>query len=276
VDLVLQQGLAKDPADRPLTAGALVDGLERALGRDAEPVADPTETTRQVPAPVAIPAARAAASAPVRRREPRSRPPAPAAARTRKHGGWPALVVLGLIALVVGAVVAIAAGGGGGQPAGSRSSGHASTGSRSAPAKSHTTTQAPPAVAKTQSTPATAPPTGGDPTALNNEGFALINQGKPATAVPLLQQAVQGFRAQGRTGELDYAYALFNLGNALRLSGNPAAAIPYLQERLRISDFKKAEVQRELDLAQQQAGVTGGTGAGDAKPGKGHGKGKKG
>jgi serine/threonine-protein kinase len=278
VDLVLQEGLAKDPADRPHTAGALVDGLERALGRDAEAAADPTETTRRVPAPVAIPSARAAASAPVRRREPRSRPPAPAPARTREHGGWPALIVLGLIALVVGAVVAIAGsgGGGGGQPAGSRSSGTASTGSRSAPAKSHTTTQAPPAVATTQSTPATAPPAGGDPTALNNEGFALINQGKPAAAVPLLQQAVQGFRTQGRTGELDYAYALFNLGNALRLSGRPADAIPYLQERLRISDFKKAEVQRELALAQQQAGVTGGTGGGDAKPAKGHGKGKKG
>jgi hypothetical protein len=68
--------------------------------------------------------------------------------------------------------------------------------------------------------------------------------------------------------------AVFNLGNALRLSGSPAAAIPYLQERLRISDFKKAKVQRELDLAQ--AGVTGGTGGGDTKPGKGHGKAKKG
>jgi eukaryotic-like serine/threonine-protein kinase len=272
VDEVLQEGLAKEPADRPRTAGALVDGLERALGHDAEPVADPTETTRQVPAPVVIPAGHAAASAPARRREPRPRRAAPPPAPSREHRGWPALVVLGLIALVVGAVVAIAAGGGGGgdQPARSGSSATASTGKQSTPAKTQSTTQSPPAAAKTQSS--TAPAAGGDPTTLNNQGFALINQGKPADAVPLLQRAVQRFRDQGRTGEIDYAYALFNLGNALRLSGRPADAIPYLQERLRISDFKTAEVQRELDLARRQAGITGG----DAKPGKDHGKAKKG
>src|SRR6202035_3012615 len=154
---------------------------------------------------------------------------------------------------------------------GSRSTGTASTARKPARAKSHTSTQAPQVVAKTQSTPA--PPAGADPTALNNQGFALINQGNPSAAVPLLQQAVQRFRDQGRTGQIDYAYALFNLGNALRLSGSPAAAIPFLQERLRISDFKKGEVQRELDLASRLAGITGGTG-GDGKPGKGHGKGK--
>jgi serine/threonine-protein kinase len=265
VDRVLQRGLAKDPADRPHTAGALVDALERALGRDAEPAADPTETTRQVRAPAAAPAAR---------REPRPRRPAPVSARTREHGRLPALVVLGLIALVVGAVVAIAAGGGGsGHPAGT-SSATASAGRKSGPAKTHSTAQAPPATAKTQSTPAPAVSSTADPAALNNQAFALINQGKPTAAVSLLQQAVQRFRDQSRTGEIDYAYALFNLGNALRLSGSPAAAIPYLQERLRISDFKKGEVQRELDLASRQAGITGPTGGGDGKPGKGHGKNK--
>jgi serine/threonine-protein kinase len=186
----------------------------------------------------------------------------------------PALLVLGLIALVVGAVVAIAAGGGGGgHPAGT-SSATASAGRNSAHAKTHSTAQAPPATAKTQSTPAPAVSSTADPAALNNQAFALINQGKPTAAVALLQQAVQRFRDQSRTGEIDYAYALFNLGNALRLSGSPAAAIPYLQERLRISDFKRGEVQRELELASRQAGVTGPTGGGDGKPGKGHGKNK--
>jgi serine/threonine-protein kinase len=274
VDRVLQRGLAKDPADRPPTAGALVDALERALGRDAAPAADPTETTRQVRAPAAVPAARAAASAPRRRREPRPRRPAPGpapvSARTREHGRLPALLVLGLIALVVGAVVAIAAGGGGSGHPTRTSSATASAGRKSAPAKTHSTAQAPPATAKTQSTPAPAVSSTADPAALNNQAFALINQGKPTAAVSLLQQAVQRFRDQSRTGEIDYAYALFNLGNALRLSGSPAAAIPYLQERLRISDFKKGEVQRELDLASRQAGVSGG----DGKPGKGHGKNK--
>ena len=71
--------------------------------------------------------------------------------------------------------------------------------------------------------------------------------------MPSLQRAVQAFRAQGRTGQIDYAYALYNLGNALRLSGRPADAIPYLQERLRISNFKRGVVKQELETAQRLA-----------------------
>jgi serine/threonine-protein kinase len=92
-----------------------------------------------------------------------------------------------------------------------------------------------------------------NPVALNNTGFSLIQQGKPNEAVAPLQRAVSAFRTQGRTGEVDYAYALFNLGNALRLSGQPAAAIPYLQERLRISNYKRGVVKKELKTAQKQA-----------------------
>ena len=51
------------------------------------------------------------------------------------------------------------------------------------------------------------------------------------------------FRAQGRKGDIGYAYALYNLGNALRLSGHPAEAIPYLQERLQVSQLQARDRQ---------------------------------
>jgi len=93
-----------------------------------------------------------------------------------------------------------------------------------------------------------------DPVVLNNQGFALIQQGKPTAAVPSLQRSVDAFRKQGRTGQIDYAYALYNLGNALRLSGHPSDAIPYLEERLRISDYKRGVVKQELKTAKRMVG----------------------
>ena len=93
-----------------------------------------------------------------------------------------------------------------------------------------------------------------DPVALNDQGFALIGQGNAAGAVAPLQRSVEAFRAQGRKGDIGYAYALYNLGNALRLSGHPADAIPFLQERLQVSNYKRGVVKKELKTAQQQAG----------------------
>ena len=93
-----------------------------------------------------------------------------------------------------------------------------------------------------------------DPVALNDQGFALIGQGKPTDAVAPLQRSVEAFRAQGRKGDIGYAYALYNLGNALRLSGRPAEAIPFLEERLQVSNYKRGIVQKELKTARAQAG----------------------
>ena len=72
--------------------------------------------------------------------------------------------------------------------------------------------------------------------------------------MPLLQQSVHGFRTLGRTGEIDYAYALYNLGTALRAVGDPGDAIPLLEERLQVSNYKRGVVQQELALARAQAG----------------------
>jgi len=71
--------------------------------------------------------------------------------------------------------------------------------------------------------------------------------------VPLLQQSVDAYRAQGRTSEIGYAYALYNLGRALHRSGRPEAAIPILEERLRFAN-QRATVRAELRAARRAAG----------------------
>jgi tetratricopeptide (TPR) repeat protein len=87
--------------------------------------------------------------------------------------------------------------------------------------------------------------------ALNDEGFALIQQGRPDEAVPILRRAVDSF-PEG-TSDLNYAYALYNLGNALRISGKPEEAIPILERRLEIPNQIQT-VRAELAAAREAAG----------------------
>jgi eukaryotic-like serine/threonine-protein kinase len=85
---------------------------------------------------------------------------------------------------------------------------------------------------------------------LNDEGFALLNGGEPAEAVPVLERAVASF-PEG-SDDLEYAYALYNLGRALRLSGRPEAAVPVLERRLQI-DNQLPTVRRELRQARSES-----------------------
>jgi serine/threonine protein kinase len=231
VDRVLRFGMAKEPERRPSTAADFLDRLEDALeGEELAPAEPPTTVAPAAPRPVA--------------------------ARRR----WPGLAALAALAVVAGSAIAIATGAGkGGDEGGSmsrttssaasqRASSQPATGAAKPKPKAH---KAPPPATTTQSTPP--PGASGDPVALNNQGFALIQQGRPTAAVPSLQRAVEAFREQRRTGQIDYAYALYNLGNALRLSGQPADAIPYLEERLRISNFKRGVVKQELKTARRLA-----------------------
>jgi serine/threonine protein kinase len=260
VDRVLATGMAKDPAERPATASDFMDALEVALDGEPAPVGPPTAVT----APIA--------PAPPR---PPTRPVHVTPARAKRR--WPGLAALAALALVAGAAIAIAAGTGGKGDGGATTAKHTTTAAHAAskpksrskakaaqsqattqaPAQSQATTQA--STQTTQSAPTTQTPPAAqaksdDPVALNDQGFALIGQGKPNDAVAPLQRSVEAFRAQGRKGEVGYAYALYNLGNALRLSGRPADAIPYLQERLQVSNYKRGVVEKELRTAQQQAG----------------------
>jgi serine/threonine protein kinase len=233
VDGVLRAGMAKDPAWRPGTASELLDSLEDAIDGAVAPSEAPTAVTL----PVATPARR------------------PVAAPRRR---WPGLAALTALAVVAAAAIAIAASTGGGGDGGGSSSPttEASTQHRTQSTATQQSRGTPEPQAKAKPKPKAAAPStaSGDPVALNNQGFSLIQQGQPAQAVAPLQRSVDGFRTAGRKAEIDYAYALFNLGNALRLSGRPADAIPYLEERLTVSDYKRGVVQKELKTAREQAG----------------------
>jgi serine/threonine protein kinase len=258
VDRVLATGMAKDPAERPATAADFMDALEVAL--DGEPAAAGPPT---------------AVTAPVAAAPPRPPTRSVRVAHTRPKRRWPGMAALGALAVVAGAAIAIAAGTGGKGDGGASTAKHTTTAAHStstaksqpktqatqsqAPAQPAQTTQpAQPAQttqpAQSTQTPPPAQAKSDDPVALNDQGFALIGQGKPNDAVAPLQRSVEAFRAQGRKGEVGYAYALYNLGNALRLSGRPADAIPFLQERLQVSNYKRGVVKKELQTAQQQAG----------------------
>ena len=96
--------------------------------------------------------------------------------------------------------------------------------------------------------PEPVPATGAE---LNDQGYALIQQGSYDEAIPLLEQAVSELEG---TGDLTYAFALFNLGHALRLAGRPADAIPVLEQRLEIPNQTDV-VEAELDQAYADAGI---------------------
>ena len=222
----------------------------------------------------------------------RRRPPPAARAGPRR---WPAVAALAALLLVAGAVVAVAFTGGGSAAAGRRrrtpdrrtsrarsSTRRASHARRRAPtARSRTSSRDPGAEHARARRRRRPPPAGaasaGDPKASTTAGFALLQQGNPTAAVPLLQQSVHGFRTLGRTGEIDYAFALFNLGAALRAVGasrrrDPAArgAPPGL------ATTSAASCSSELALARAQAGQ-GGTAAPRAQgAGTGRGNGRHG
>jgi eukaryotic-like serine/threonine-protein kinase len=238
VDGVLERGLAKDPAARPLTATAFVEDLRGALGDDAD-----TEPTQVAPARI--------------HREPPPLPVTDARPRSRR----PFLVALAALVFVLAAVIAAIAGtdGDGG------SSTSAARSQPQAPAKHKAKKHKAPA-AQTQTQPAaqTQPrPAATDKSALAAQGHSLIQQGNYPAAIDVLSRAVQDCPVATTD---PCAYALFDLGHALRLAGRPAEAIPLLQQRLQNSD-QRATVQHELDLAE--AALNGG-----AKPGKGKGHAK--
>jgi eukaryotic-like serine/threonine-protein kinase len=269
---ILKRAMARDPRDRPASAGELATGLARALD---EP---PTAPTRAVPPTAATRAAP--------RPSPRPAPvpaPAPAAAKppptgpARRPGGTRGkrpigAIVLALVFLALAAATVIAAvlssGGDDGEPQ------QADRGQEQQPRNQEQRQQRDqqqqeqqPAQEETPAEPAPAPaeepepqepapeePTGSfDPARgaeLNNQGYSMMQGGDYAGAVPILQEAVSLWPEDSQ--DINYAYALFNLGQALNRSGNPEAAIPYLEKRLQWND-QRDTVQAELDDARQKA-----------------------
>jgi len=163
--------------------------------------------------------------------------------------------LIGAVLAVMGAVIALLVTSGGGSPtasgpvAGAGKSGKGSS-QGAAPADRASSTSASTTTSATTPAPP-APIEGASGAQLNDEGYALIQQGRYDEAVPLLQRAVAAF-PKG-TSDLDYAYALYNLGHALRLAGQPQEAVPILEQRLQIPN-QVATVSQELAAARAEAG----------------------
>ena len=300
IDAAFARGLAKDPRDRPHTTVGLVEEIERAL---SGPVA--TESTRAM-APVVplvpTPAPPAPPVMPKAGGRPRENAPAPAPAvaatasrrdatppvadsppRERQQPGRPhrpsPFVAIGLAAALVIGVLAIAlANAGGGDPKDTQQAGSTTPKATKTTPKS-STPAAPPAAAQTPTTETPAADTNasaGDesPSALNDRGYALMQRGDNAAAVPLLQRSVDDFRSSGTKQNPNYRFALYNLAEALMATGDPAAAITYLEERIAISSDRRGLVRKTLAQAQADAGVD--VPAADGKEAKAKAKGKDG
>ena len=286
VDL-LRRGMARDPEQRPASAGELGEGLRRALER--VPSRD-TAVTRALADPSPATSDRGQEVRPAAGRFERRARPGRDGSEPRR--GRPSrLLALGLAAVLAAlgvATIAIAlrsgdgdqpspAGGQRDQPARER----AQAGKQKQKAKkpkadspARAPAQPAPQEAPSSSTPAPAPQeapsnstpapaaqpeeeepqtSAGDPAEgarLNQEGFDLMGQGRYEEAIPILQRAVGSFPPG--TTDLNYAYALFNLGHALRLAGRPDEAIPILERRLAIPN-QTGVVRRELELARRDA-----------------------
>ncbi|MFN2616343.1 MAG: protein kinase [Thermoleophilaceae bacterium] len=228
---LVKRAMATRPDERPQSAGEFARQLRSALAEASERTAETT-----VPTPTAPPPARS----PVARTMPRSSP------RRR----LPAVALAAALLAAAGAIAIVSLSGGGGeQPASKGRATKPGSGKPSQPASGGGAQQQPAAQAPapTESAGAGGAVEGGR---LNDQGYRLIQQGRYAEAVPVLQRAVHALGSA--TSDRRYAYALFNLGSALRRAGRPREAVPILERRLRIPDQTET-VRRELEAARRAA-----------------------
>ncbi|HEX2232637.1 MAG TPA: serine/threonine-protein kinase [Thermoleophilaceae bacterium] len=256
---VLCRGMARDPAERPASAGQLAEELEEAFEKD-----EPTVRTRKLGAAAPVPvesdgggetaapttAPRRVEAAPARRTDERP--------ERRRNAAVPITLAVVLLALAgIAAIAALSSGGDGEEQrsADSRQQDRQTPRERQREEPAAQQPQAEAPAAEQPAAPAPAPSSGSGSSAsgsqLNDQGFALMQQGNYEDAVPVLRQAVASWPEDSR--DITYAYALFNLGKSLNRSGSPDEAIPYLEKRLTWDDQRET-VQAELDLARRNAG----------------------
>jgi serine/threonine protein kinase len=253
---VLQRGMALDPQDRPSSAGELARELAAALEEQPTQTAPTRRFTGSEPVVAPVPTGAGAT--------PPGEPPSTAGPMRRgRSGRRPSFTAIALalifialaVATIVGAVVS-SGDDNGSSPRADRTTGEQKqpAGSKKAPKKKEKAKQDQAAPAPAESPPADdSQSSSGDSSSgaeLNKQGFDLMNQGRYADAIPVLEQAVESF-PKGTT-DLNYAYALYNLGRSLRLAGQPDKAIPILKQRLKIPNQTET-VRRELELAKQEA-----------------------
>ena len=258
--VVLKQGMARDPVERPRSAGELSTRLARALQarseaeQPTEAVEPPTAATRAAPPARSVPA-----------RAPQPLPRRGGSRGSRSAGAIAlALAMLALAAVVLGSVLSGDDDGGGngeGARSGDAAQGQQAKKGRAKKDKNKDQATETPPVPVEEAPPAETQepaPAESDATVdpargaeLNDQGFALMQQGDFAAAVPLLEEAVANYPDDSQ--DIGYAYALFNLGKSLNRSGRHEEAIPVLERRLRFAD-QRATVQAELDDARANAG----------------------
>jgi serine/threonine-protein kinase len=223
LDPVFAKVLAKDPEDRYGSCAEFVAALRASLEEAAGATA--------IAAPVT-----SAAPPPGRRRAVRRGPP----------WLWPLAGLVAVAAIGGGAAAALL---GGGHDTGAAASSQPSVSVRTVTQPGTTVvTTAPAPPTTTAPPPTTAPAPAGDPHALNDRAWALMKQGDYASALPLLQQAVQ--ELQGQTGDIYTAYANYNLGVTLMSLGRCSEAMPYL-EASREQQPGRHEVEQAIHQARK-------------------------
>jgi eukaryotic-like serine/threonine-protein kinase len=242
---------AENRDDRPATAGEALAVLDSDLPNDVLSRDDTEEITPTAQWP------REPDTGPFRREEPVRRPPevhasrpaAPPVARSPRRGAALALLAV-LGALIAFALVQILSGGddtpapGENAPTAEDSSPSESEGSEPEGSGGSDGGQV-----ESESRAVSQPE--GDPVALNDEGYALLQAGSPEEAIPYFEQAVAQYPRGSK--EVQYGYALYNLGDALVQAGRPEEAIPFLERRMKIDDGQLDTVQAKLDEARAAA-----------------------
>jgi eukaryotic-like serine/threonine-protein kinase len=231
LDPVFRRALAKDPAERYASSAELVAALREALSASAAPTERLTaveeETTTAAPAPVAT-AGR----------------PNPLI--------WAGLAVLALLALGGGLALAAALSGDGEPETRTVIEERTTTeeGRVTTERVTVTTEQEPTTTAPTTATTATtAPedtPSASEAAELNDQAFALMNQGRYAEALPLLERAIVPLRG---SGSLTEAYTSYNLAKTRLELGRCDDVIPLLDRSEEIQGQRG-----EITEARQRAG----------------------
>jgi serine/threonine-protein kinase len=195
---VLRRAMSRDPADRQATAGELARGLEDAF-RDVPP--DTLPPTERFPAPIPfqrddrpLPPRSQRASAPPPRR------PAAAARRPGLPRWIPVAALVAVLLVVAGAVVALSSGGqdkGTAPVVAVKKPKPAKKKTAAQPQPQQAQTSTAPAQTQAQTTPA--PPASSDPAAMQAQAHNLINQGQYDQAIALDQQVVDKGPSTGLT-----------------------------------------------------------------------------
>ena len=214
LDDVLARGLAKEPGQRFGSAVELVAEMREALDRAAG-------VTRTAPAPVPPPRRRTAAWLPF---------------------ALGALLLAGILAAVL-----VGRGDGGRESSSTAPQTVRETVTLPGTTVVQTVTTAP----EPTTAPTTAPePAAQDPAALNDQGFALMQQERFEEALPLLEQSVAGLSG---SGELAEAYASYNLAFTRRALGRCDGVVELL-DRSRQIQGNRGEIRRLQREAERACG----------------------